>query len=133
MAVMGRGNVKLSIGGRTHVITGVYYLPGLSNNLLSVGKLQQKNLSIVFKDNVCKLFNDEKGLILTTEMTPNRMYIVRATILLPKCLQIIAADQSKLWHHIYAHLSTKGLKTLIKKQMVKGLPNLKDNEEKCTD
>jgi hypothetical protein len=75
MAVMGRGNVKLNIDGRTHVITDVYYLPGLGNNLLSVGQLQQKNLSIMFKNNVCKLFHDEKGLILTIEMTPNRMYL----------------------------------------------------------
>jgi hypothetical protein len=75
MAVMGRGNVKLNIDGRTHVITDVYCLPGLGNNLLSVRQLQQKNLSIMFKNNVCKLFHDEKGLILTIEMTPNRMYL----------------------------------------------------------
>jgi hypothetical protein len=34
MAVMGRGNVKLSIDGRTHIITDVYYLPGLGNTYL---------------------------------------------------------------------------------------------------
>jgi hypothetical protein len=133
MAVMGKGSVKLSIGGRVHVITEVYYLPGLGNNLLSVGQLQQKNLTIVFKDNMCKMFHDEKGLILTTKMTPNRMYIVKATVLLPKYMQLTSEDQSKLWHQRYAHLSTKGLKVLIKKQMVRGLPDLKDNEERCSD
>jgi hypothetical protein len=133
MAVMGKGSVKLSIDGRVHVITEVYYLPGLGNNLLSVGQLQQKHLTIVFKDNVCKMFHDDKGLILTTEMTPNRMYIVKATVLLPKYMQLTSEDQSKLWHQRYAHLSTKGLKFLIKKQMVRGLPELKDSEEKCTD
>jgi hypothetical protein len=61
MAVMGRGNIKLCIGGKIHVITDVYYLPGLGNNLLSVGQLQQKNLTIVFKKNMCQLFHDEKG------------------------------------------------------------------------
>jgi hypothetical protein len=133
MAVMGRGNVKLSINGRTHVITDVYYLPGLGNNLLSVGQLQQKNLSIMFKNNVCKMFHDEKGLILTTEMTPNRMYIIRAHVILPKCLQVVTAGQYWLWHNRYAHLSSKGLKTLDKKQMVKGLPNVQECEDKCTD
>jgi hypothetical protein len=34
MAVIGRGNVKLSIDGRTHIITDVYYLPGLGNTYL---------------------------------------------------------------------------------------------------
>ncbi|GAU46070.1 hypothetical protein TSUD_180060 [Trifolium subterraneum] len=60
MAVMGKGNVKLMIEGRIHVITVVYYIPGLRNNLLSVGQLQQKNLSIVFKNDICQVIHNEK-------------------------------------------------------------------------
>jgi hypothetical protein len=66
MAVMGKGNIRLNIERKIHVITDVYYLPGLTNNLLSVGQLQQKGLTIVFRNNVCQLFHDEKGLIVTT-------------------------------------------------------------------
>lgn len=33
MSVMERGNMKLLIGGMIHVITNVYYLHGLRNNL----------------------------------------------------------------------------------------------------
>ncbi|MCH86730.1 retrovirus-related Pol polyprotein from transposon TNT 1-94 [Trifolium medium] len=47
MPVMGKGNLKLHIGGMVQVITEVYYLPGLKSNLLSIGQLQQKNLTIV--------------------------------------------------------------------------------------
>jgi transposase InsO family protein len=133
MAVMGKGNVKLNIGGRIHVITDVYYLPGLSNNLLSIGQLQRKGLTIVFRNNLCQLFHDEKGLILTTEMTANRMYIVTASVIIPKCLQVSKIEEAKLWHQRYAHLSIKGLKVLNKKQMVKGLPDLKELEGKCED
>jgi hypothetical protein len=39
MSVMGRGNLKLHIGGIVQVISNVYYLPGLKNNLLSIGQL----------------------------------------------------------------------------------------------
>jgi hypothetical protein len=133
MAVMGKRNVKLNIEGRIHVITDVYYLPGLSNNLLSIGQLQQKGLTIVFKNNRCQLFHDEKGLILTTEMTANRMYIITASVIIPKCLQVSKVEEAKLWHQRYAHLSFKGLKVLNKKQMVKGLPVLNELEGKCED
>jgi hypothetical protein len=133
MAVMGKGNVKLNIGGRVHISTDVYYLPGLSNNLLSIGQLQQRGLTIVFRNNLCQLFHDEKGLILTTEMTSNRMFIIAASVLIPKCLKVSKIEESKLWHHRYAHLSFKGLNVLSKKQMVKGLPVLKEMEDKCTD
>jgi hypothetical protein len=48
MSVMGKENVKLFINGKIHVISNVYYLPGLNTNLFSVGQLQQKNVTLVF-------------------------------------------------------------------------------------
>ncbi|MCI08499.1 ubiquitin carboxyl-terminal hydrolase [Trifolium medium] len=73
MSVMGRGDLKLSINGRTHIITSVYYIP------------------------------------------------------------VSKASRSQLWHDRYAHLSIKGLNTLSKMNMVKGLPTLDDLEDKCAD
>jgi hypothetical protein len=66
-------------------------------------------------------------------MTANRMYIVTASVIIPKCLQVSKIEEAKLWHQRYAHLSIKGLKVLNKKQMVKGLPDLKELEGKCED
>lgn len=73
---MGKGNLKLFIGGITQIITDVHYLPGLSNNLLSIGQLQQKNLTIMFQKDMCKVFHEERGLIMSTQMSANRMYII---------------------------------------------------------
>lgn len=39
MHVIGKGNLKLCIGGKIQIITNVYYLPGLRNNLLNIGLL----------------------------------------------------------------------------------------------
>jgi len=61
MQVMGRGNFKLLIGGMIQVLSNVYYLSGLINNLLSIGQLQHKNLTIVFKNDTCKVYHDERG------------------------------------------------------------------------
>ncbi|CAJ2658384.1 unnamed protein product [Trifolium pratense] len=133
MAVMGKGNVKLDMEGKIIVITDVYYLPGLSNNLLSIGQLQQKSITIIFKNNICQLFHEEKGLIISTAMTANRMYIIYAPVIIPNCLQITKEEETDLWHKRYAHLSLRGLKVLTGKKMVRGLPELKDSEEKCGD
>ncbi|PNX61211.1 copia-type polyprotein, partial [Trifolium pratense] len=62
MNVVGKGNIKLRINGRVHVITEVYYIPGLKTNLLSIGQIQQKNVTIIFKNDTCKIFHDDKGL-----------------------------------------------------------------------
>ncbi|RVW19207.1 Retrovirus-related Pol polyprotein from transposon TNT 1-94 [Vitis vinifera] len=42
MVVMGKGNVRLQVNGRVQIITGVFYVPELKNNLLSIGQLQEK-------------------------------------------------------------------------------------------
>ncbi|MCH80374.1 copia-type polyprotein, partial [Trifolium medium] len=133
MQVEGKGSLKLLINGKTHVITNVYYLPGLRTNLLSIGQLQQKNVTIVFKNDTCKAYHDEKGLIFTTQMSANRMYIIVATVVIPMCLQMTKLERTQLWHNRYGHLSINGLKLLAQKEMVKGLPELGELEEKCPD
>jgi len=130
---MGRGNLKLCIGGMIHVITDVYYLPVLKNNLLSIGPLQQKNLTIVFSKDSCKVYHENKGLIMSTQMSSNMMYVIYAPVVIPMGLKPEDTSNIKLWHYRYAHLSFKGLNTLAKKEMVKGLPILQETEEIYAD
>ncbi|CAJ2658399.1 unnamed protein product [Trifolium pratense] len=133
MSVMGKGNVKISLQGKISVITDVYYLPNLRNNLLSIGQLQQKNLTIVFNKDTCKIFHEERGLIVSTPMTVNRMYILLCPVITPSCLKTTHESEGSLWHHRYGHLSFKGLHTLAKKDMVNGLPLLQESQELCSD
>ncbi|CAJ2637623.1 unnamed protein product [Trifolium pratense] len=131
MAVIGKGNLKLYIQGYVQVLTNVYYLPGLKNNLLSIGQLQQKNLTIVFKNDTCKVYHEEKGLIMFTHMSMNIMYIIKAPVLVPKCFNTSQSNDAQLWHQRYGHLSFKGMNILAQKKMVQGLPAVKEPEQKC--
>jgi transposase InsO family protein len=133
MLVKGKGKLKLCVNGITHVISDVYYIPGLKNNLLSIGQLQQKGLTIVFKQDHCKVYHEERGLIMSTMMSANRMYVIYAPVIVPMCLKIAKLDNNELWHCRYGHLSFKGLNTLVKKDMVKGLPQLQEREDTCPD
>jgi hypothetical protein len=133
MSVMGKGSVKLNINNTVYVISDVYYVPGLKTNLLSIGQLQQKQVTVIFKDDMCKVFHDDKGLLFTTSMSKNRMYVISAPMIIPMCLKTAKQESTLLWHDRFAHLSFKGLSTLSKKQMVKGLPELEEVDEKCAD
>ena len=44
MDVLGKGNVRLQVSGFTHVVSEVFFLPKLKNNLLSIGQLQEKKV-----------------------------------------------------------------------------------------
>jgi hypothetical protein len=76
MIVIGKGKVKLYLDGIHHVVTDVFYVPKLKNNLLSVGQLQEKGLVILIKTGMCKIYHPMRGLIIKTRMTVNRMFVL---------------------------------------------------------
>lgn len=80
MQVIGMGNLKFHINDITQVISKLYYLPGLKNSLLSVGKLMQKDLTIVF--------HGEKGVIMTIINSSNMMFVVSRLVILPLCMNV---------------------------------------------
>nr|GEU61970.1 hypothetical protein [Tanacetum cinerariifolium] len=72
--VMGKDSVRLLVNGFIQVITSVFYVPGLRNNLLSGGQLMEKGLEILKRNGSCKIYHPEKGLILEAPMAKNKMF-----------------------------------------------------------
>ena len=134
MLVMGRGNIKIEIGGIIQVVTNVFYIPELTNNLLCVGQLQEKGLAILIQDGACKIYHHKRGLIAHTQMTANRMFVLLANTKMQSsnCLQVTTEDTTNLWHRRYGHLNNESLWILHYKQLVKGLAKLKAVKRVCT-
>lgn len=82
---------------------------------------------MIFKDDTCKAYHDEKGLFLASSISSNQLFPITAAVVMPKCLQASSEDETYLWHCRYGHLSLKGLKILLQKEMVTGLPNLEES------
>lgn len=96
MDVMGKGNIKLLLGGVNLMITKVYYIPQLRNNLLSIEQLREKVLAILIKGGKCKIFHPEKGLIIQTNMSANRMFSLFPLSSSNQCFQTSTKDLSHL-------------------------------------
>jgi len=134
MMVHGKGSIKLKINGLVQVIKDVYYVPDLSNNLLSIGQLQERKLKIVIEDNTCRIYHPIKGVIMDTKMSANRMFaILGRTTDAESCFQAITSEDTHRWHCRYAHLNFKSLKTLYSKNMVIGLPHIGEPTNLCED
>lgn len=140
MSVAGKGNVKLQINGFNHVVSNVFFIPELKNNLLSIGQLQERGLAILIQAGQCRIYHPQRGLIIQTQMTVNRMFILLAQSQAGKsqssqeiCFHTTSQDVTHLWHCRLGHLSHRGLKTLQLKNMVHGLPKLSDSDIVCTD
>ena len=142
MNVMGKESVKLYLNEIILTVTEVYYVPELKNNLLSVGQFQEKGLAILMQGGVYRIYHPQKGLIIKTNMSANRMFILltqsqeTSQQQHDECFHTSSQKQqnlSQLWHHRYGHLSYKGLRTLQSKKMVRGLPTFTVSDELCTD
>jgi len=98
MVVIGKGNVRLQVNGITQIITGVFYIPELKNNLLSIGQLQEKGFTIMFQNGTCKVFHPERDLIMETNMSLNRMFILHAISqpIASTCFNTIIEDMEQL-------------------------------------
>jgi hypothetical protein len=106
--VQGKGWIRMEVNGFIHVITDVFFVLELKNNLLSIGQLQEKGLAVFIQQGNCKIYHPEKGLIIETEMTHNRMFVVLADCSPStdkKCLSSMLTDQYTLRHYRYGHLS----------------------------
>ncbi|GAA0161961.1 hypothetical protein LIER_18157 [Lithospermum erythrorhizon] len=130
MMVAGKGNVKIILNGIIYGVSNVYLVPELKNNLLSVGQLQQKGLTILFKGENCTIYHSTKGEIIQAKMSTNRMFTITSEVQHcekkeENCLQASTEELTKLWHQRYGHLSFKGLRTLQEKKMVTGMPEFK--------
>ncbi|KAL4295748.1 hypothetical protein GQ457_12G010900 [Hibiscus cannabinus] len=135
LAVKGKGNVRLQIYNNIHVITEVFYVPKLKNNLLSLGQLQEKGLVVLIQHNHCKVHHSEKGVIIQYVMSSNRIFKI-ATVSLqsaPTCFNTATKDIGHLWHCRYGHLSFNGLNTLKQKEIVFELPRLIQPLKVCTE
>ncbi|KAL9235087.1 hypothetical protein vseg_009883 [Gypsophila vaccaria] len=135
MTVVAKGSIRVQVNGVNQVISDVYYIPELKNNLLSLGQLQEKGLSILIKNGICKVFHPSRGLIMQSNMSANRMFCVLASMPQKQsmCLQaeVVSEKEAQMWHCRFGHLNHKGLRTLSYKKMVIGLPLLKSPTDIC--
>ena len=81
MDVVGKVIICMQVNGFTQAISGVYYVPELKNNLLSIRQLQEKGLTILIQHGKCRVYHSEKGLIMQSDMSGNRRFSVLATMI----------------------------------------------------
>ena len=107
MDVLGKGNVRLQVSDFMHVVSLVFFVHELKNNLLSIGQLQEKGLAILIQHGMLKIYHPEKGLIIHTKMSVNQMFVLLAKSQpqKPSCLYTSTQDMAHLWHCCYGHLS----------------------------
>jgi hypothetical protein len=85
------------------------YVPTLSTNLLSIGKLAKKGYKILFDDEVCKIKLDDTTIIEGVQSKKNGNLFELKQIE-NQALALSVTNKWKLWHNRLGHLSDQNMK-----------------------
>lgn len=119
----GSGDVKLDIAvngcSEPVVLKNVMYVPNLSSNLLSVSKITDKGLIVVFDDLKCTVYCKSNfkisGNVIVTGNKSEGLYVVDRPVVQDSVRAMYADNQMaqhELWHKRLGHLSRKGMSQL---------------------
>lgn len=122
----GKGTVAVKdVHGNVKLLCNVYFIPDLTQNLLSVGQLMGNGYSILFDNGSCVIRNKESNqVIVDIKMMPNKLFPLEVSSVDNHVLVVKESTETRLWHLRYGHLNVKSLNLLNQKEMVSGLPKI---------
>lgn len=124
-AVLGEGEltVRSPDTGKVTIFKSVLYVPGLSCNLISGYQVAARGST--FKATSKGIFvHDTSGMLRMIAHQESGLFRLRCSVLLSGEIHVTAPAQ--LWHERLCHPSLATVKRMSDKQMLLGLPNLKD-------
>jgi hypothetical protein len=113
------------------VLANVYYIPRLTANIVSVGQSDEAGHEIVIKEGVMKVIDPYGRLLAQVPRMANRLFVLNIVIAQPVCLSARAEEDAWKWHARLSHLNFQALRTMARKEMVRGLPELTQVNQLC--
>ena len=121
-----KGYGSLEIGNV--VIENISLVDGLKHNLLSVSQFTDKGYEVIFKTYKCEIINKkDKKLALQGVRKGNLIVadLFSASKGEVRCFYSKAStEDSWLWHKRLSHLNFKTMNSLVKRELVRGFPDM---------
>lgn len=130
--ICGFGDVTLECYNGAHrIVSGVYYIPKLKSNLISLGQLDENDCAIHIEDGVMTIRDRARALVAKVTRTEGRSYLLDLKVAQPVCLAASCEEVPWLWHARYGHLNFGSLRRLAQGAMVRGLPDIEQVDRIC--
>ena len=111
--------------------TGVFFIPSLRTNIISVGQLDEAGCIIYIKDGVMAIHDPSRRVLARMRRSTNRLYISALTVDALRCLMAVGDDEAWRWHTRMGHLHFRAMRTMASKELVWGMPVIDRVEEYC--
>ena len=130
----GKGTLVVNTKHGKRLIHEVLLVPGLDENLLSIGQMMESGYYILFGGNTAIIFDDEKmdNVIAKVVMGGNRCFPLSLESMAPTAMKaFVAGEDSWLWHRRFGHLNFESLRKMQQKELVFGLPIVAELQDVC--
>ena len=99
-------------GGRVRTLLGVLHIPALARNLISISKLDDAGVKIVFEKDTCKMVQGE--LVLMQGIQTGTLYKLQGRTIVDGCNRflvpesgvqnlVVFGEKTMLWHQRLGH------------------------------
>jgi hypothetical protein len=130
--IEGRGSVVFTCkGGEHRALTGVYYIPRLTADIISLGQLEEAGCRIVMDVGVLRIYEPGRKLLARVKRSSSRLYLLELKVDRTVCLSTRGTEKAWWWHARFGHISFQSLRRLVNHDMVHGLPSLQQVEQLC--
>ena len=134
VTIEGAGTVLFEGKTGEHLpLTGVYFIPRLTINIVSLGQLDEGGCDVHARHGLLRIRNEQDRLIVRVRRSSNRLYLLRVKLARPLCLAARASDSAWPWHERFGHLNFDALRKLEQRGMVEGLPSVEHVHQLCAD
>ena len=110
------------------IIENISLVDGLKHNLLSVSQFTDKGYEVNFKSEQCSIINKKDKKLALQGVRKGNLFVAdlfSASKGEARCFYSKAStEDSWLWHKRLSHLNFKTMNSLVKKELVRGLPDM---------
>ncbi|KAD3067463.1 hypothetical protein E3N88_35343 [Mikania micrantha] len=132
MEIKGKGSILLQCKNEDQrLVTNVYYIPSLCNNILSLGQFDEGGNKIVINNGVLWMYERSGATLMKVKRGPNRLYKIKLQTVLPTFFLSKMDDTAWLWHARLGHINFETLRRMTKEGMADGLPIIDHKSELC--
>jgi hypothetical protein len=130
--IEGRGKVEFVCkNGERRVFGGVLYIPKLSANIISAGRLDEEGYQVVIGGGELLIREPGGKLLARVKRTASRLYLLTVKLSIAMCAVTCEDPVAWRWHERLGHLNFLALKKMVKEELVRGLPDIGPVERPC--
>ncbi|XP_057998004.1 uncharacterized protein LOC131177011 [Hevea brasiliensis] len=130
LEVKGRWSMAVSIILGIKTISDILYIPGISQNLLIVEQMLEKNYSLFFKDRICTIFYPS-GIELFYVKMNNKSFVVNFEKATEQAYISASQSVTNLWHRRLGHVNQRSIAEMNKKGLVENMPEISCDAQVC--